>query len=135
METLTSELCGLYATPGNPVACRLDVERVNIPIDLAIPCSLIVNEILSNSLKYAFPPPWEGAAEIILKIRETGNGSVELEISDNGVGLPEDMEPGASDSGTLGLSLIGLLVRQIKATLDLDRENGTRYTIVFRGGE
>ncbi|RPI91634.1 MAG: hypothetical protein EHM32_10370, partial [Spirochaetales bacterium] len=135
METLTSELCGLYATPGNPVACRLDVERVNIPIDLAIPCSLIVNEILSNSLKYAFPPPWEGTAEIFLKIHETENGSVELEISDNGVGLPEDMEPGASDSGTLGLSLIGLLVRQIKATLDLDRENGTRYTIVFRGGE
>jgi two-component sensor histidine kinase len=135
METLTSELCGLYATPGNPVACRLDVERVNIPMDLAIPCSLIVNEILSNSLKYAFPPSWEGTAEIILKIRETENGSVELEISDNGVGLPEDREPGAPDSGTLGLSLIGLLVRQIKATLELDRANGTRYTIVFRGGE
>ncbi len=135
MEALTSELCSLYASPANPVACRLDVERVNIPIDLAIPCSLIVNEILSNSLKYAFPASWEGGAEIILALRGSDDGSIELEISDNGVGIPDGAEVGAAESDTLGLSLIGLLVRQIKATLELDRTNGTRYTIVFRGGE
>jgi two-component sensor histidine kinase len=135
METLTSELCSLYSSPSSPVACRLNVERINIPIDLAIPCSLIVNEILSNSLKYAFPPPWEGSAEILLKMRVREDGSVELEISDNGIGIPEGVEVGAADADTLGLSLIGLLVRQIKATLELDRSGGTRYTIVFRGGE
>jgi two-component sensor histidine kinase len=135
METLTSELCSLYSSPSNPVACRLNVERINIPIDLAIPCSLIVNEILSNSLKYAFPPPWEGSAEILLKMRGREDGSVELEISDNGVGIPEGVEVGAVDADTLGLSLIGLLVHQIKGTIELDRSGGTRYTIAFRGGE
>lgn len=135
METLASELCSLYSSPSNPVACRFNVERINIPIDLAIPCSLIVNEILSNSFKYAFPPSWGGSAEILLKMRGREDGSVELEISDNGVGIPEGVEMGAADARTLGLSLIGLLAHQIKATLELDRAGGTRYTIVFRGGE
>jgi len=135
LETLTSELCSIYSSPSSPVACRLEVERISIPIDLAIPCSLIVNEILSNSLKYAFPPPWSGGAEILLRLAGEEDGSIRLEISDNGIGMPDGMAVGAPESETLGLSLIGLLVRQIKATLRLDREGGTRYTILFRGGD
>lgn len=133
LKTLTTELCSIYASPAKPVACRLDVERVDLPIDLAIPCSLIVNEILSNSLKYAFSPPWEGSPEILLRMTGKDDGEVKLEISDNGIGMPAGRDVGAPDSDTLGLSLIGLLARQIKATLRLDRDGGTRYTIVFRG--
>lgn len=135
LETLTSELCSIYSSPSSPVACRLEAERICIPIDLAIPCSLIVNEILSNSLKYAFPPSWSGGAEILLRLAGEEDGSIRLEISDNGIGMPDGMEIGAPESETLGLSLIGLLVRQIKATLRIDREGGTRYTIHFRGGD
>jgi two-component sensor histidine kinase len=61
------------------------------------------------------------------------DGEVKIEISDNGIGMPAGRDVGAPDSDTLGLSLIGLLARQIKATLRLDRDGGTRYTIVFRG--
>lgn len=121
-----------------------DIQGVRIGINAAIPCGLIVNELVSNALKYAFPDNREGRIKISLqrifadgtwvpeRQMETAQqepGMIELTISDNGVGMPEGLEVGRTDS--LGLNLVQTLVRQLKGEMELIREKGTVFLIRF----
>ncbi len=129
IKILATELCRAYYQTTPEINFTLDAGNVGISIDKAIPCSLITNEIISNSLKHAFPPDWHGKAELSVSIHEDPDGRVELTIRDNGIGIPLKAEPGATD--TLGLNLINILTRQIDGKFRIDRENGTKYTIIF----
>jgi two-component sensor histidine kinase len=104
----------------------LDVAGVSLDVDAAIPCALIINETVSNAFKYAFPNEREG--EIRISLARDGN-VIRMTISDNGVGLPDGMTFGASES--LGLQLVHSLTDQLGGTVQLSTENGTRFEIQF----
>jgi two-component sensor histidine kinase len=98
-------------------------------MDRAIPCGLLINEVVANSLKHAFPDHREG--EIRVDFRPVNGDSFELTISDDGIGMPEEIDFDAADS--MGLMLVKILaVDQLDGTVDLDRDGGTAFRVRFR---
>jgi two-component sensor histidine kinase len=99
-------------------------------MDIAIPCGIVINELVTNSLKYAFPENRPG--EIAVSIRESGHHALELLVNDNGVGLPESFNLRANTK-TLGLKLVlNLVENQLDGKIELDRSLGTSFKIIFR---
>lgn len=111
------------------IEIKTDVDNVFLGVNTAIPCGLIINELISNSLKHAFPEGNEG--EIRIALFTNDKAEIELTVSDNGVGIPENLDIRNTDS--LGLTLVNALVAQLRGTIDLDREKGTRFVITFKG--
>ncbi|MDH4028421.1 MAG: ATP-binding protein, partial [Nitrospirota bacterium] len=115
-------------TAGN-VSLKLDLENIWIGIDTAIPCGLIINELVTNSLKHAFPENRKG--ELGIMLRKTEGDEISLTVSDNGIGIPEGLD--ISRTRSLGLSLVNTLTKdQLQGKIELDRTGGTRFTIVFK---
>jgi two-component sensor histidine kinase len=109
------------------VSFQLQIENIRLPIHISIPLALIVNELVTNALKYAFPGDPKGKIRIAL---HAGNGkTVELTVQDDGVGLPPSVRPGKTK--TVGLHLVNLLVEQIDGSVTVQRKNGTAFKIVF----
>lgn len=104
-----------------------DIEEVSLDLNKAIHCGLIVNELLSNSLKHAFLDGRKGLVNI--RLHSEKKNKVSMEISDNGLGIPKEMEIDKVDS--LGLKLVYGLVDQIGGTLNLERKKGTRFQVIF----
>ena len=98
-----------------------------IGIDTAIPCGLIVHELVANALKHAFPD--KGQGEIQLKLRARHDGQFVLRVGDNGVGFPLDVDFRRVDS--LGLKLVNMLTQQLDGVIELERHEGTTFTITF----
>ena len=122
---LTSFVRDMNALSSQPnITTNIDAEDIEVKLDVSIPLGLIINEILSNTAKHAFPNNEEGNLNISLKKDES---DAILIISDDGVGMPEDVGPGNS----LGMTIIYSLAGQINADLTLDKENGTKYIIKF----
>ncbi len=105
-----------------------DLKEMNINIDTAIPLGLIVNEIITNSIKYAFPEKNHGTISIRLDLLP--DKTIELMIKDNGVGLPVDFDVGKS--GNLGWKIVTLLIKQIKGKVEFVNEKGCKIVIKFR---
>jgi two-component sensor histidine kinase len=95
-------------------------------VDTAIPCGLIINEIITNSLKYAFPM---GEGILKLELKKTNNDFF-MVIEDDGIGLPDDIS--LEKTSTLGLQLVNSLISQIDGSITLEEGLGTRYIIKFR---
>jgi PAS domain S-box-containing protein len=130
IATMLGELWANYQVPGHPSGANIYMDDVILTLDQAIPCGLIINEVITNSLKYAFPG--EPKSDAVIKIsarRETG-GFVEIIIYDNGIGMAEEVD--IKNSRTFGLTLINLLTTQIGGTVTIDRNGGTRVTIRFK---
>lgn len=111
------------------ITSRICVEQARLEIDMAIPCGLIVNELVSNSLRHAFPEGREG--EILVEVSRGPKGEHRLVIGDNGVGFPDDLD--FRQTETLGLQLVTLLVKQLDGTIELDRSHGTTFRITLFG--
>jgi two-component sensor histidine kinase/sensor domain CHASE-containing protein len=108
---------------------NLDLEKnVVIGIDTAVPCGLIVNELVSNSLKHAFPDGHGG--EINISLHTDDADFITLVVGDNGAGMPDGFDFRKADS--LGLQLVVSLVSQLSGSIDVDTSGGTRFTIRFR---
>ncbi|MEI7672505.1 MAG: histidine kinase dimerization/phosphoacceptor domain -containing protein, partial [Deltaproteobacteria bacterium] len=126
-ETAT-ELFRSYKTGAVPISLVIHAENVMLPIDTAIPCGLIINELLTNALKYAFPGIRAG--EIIVEMSRTENQIILL-FADNGIGFPQHLD--FRNSETLGLKLVQMLVKQLEGSIELDsktdEKDGTRYVI------
>ena len=123
IRILAEEAIHLY---GADVTLTIDANPVFLGIDTAIPCGLIVNELVSNAAKHAFP---EGGGEIFITVRGNGH-TVELTVADNGVGIPDAIDFRTTES--LGLSLVTLLAEeQLNGTIDLDMSKGTVFCITF----
>nr|WP_243687551.1 sensor histidine kinase [Methanobacterium formicicum] len=130
IEKLASNLIYTYKIENRDIEQVFEVKDVEMNIDTAIPCGLIINELITNSLKYAFPPSFQNKKGVIkIKLVQTGN-LFQLEISDNGVGLHADIEP--ENAETLGLQLVHTLVNQLDGSLKIDRIRGTKFTITFQ---
>jgi two-component sensor histidine kinase len=114
-----------YETTGK-IALKIDVEDVSLSINSAIPCGLILNELISNSLKHAFPEGREGEIKITLRYIEN---KIELVVSDDGISIPEDLD--IQNSESLGLQLVIALVKQLEGIIELDRSGGTTFKITF----
>ncbi len=120
-----------YSVDQRKVSISIEAPKVMITIDKAVPCSLIVNELISNSLKHAFPGDRKGAITIRFGL-DTGKGEYTLDYADNGVGLPPGLD--IKTLNTLGMRLINGLTKQLGGTLDLVKEEGTHFRIGFPAG-
>jgi PAS domain S-box-containing protein len=126
VQNLAQNLIDTYELSVASVDLKCDLEEVFLNLDNAIPCGLIINELISNSLKYAFVEREKGEIQIVLK---TKNNQVELKIADNGAGIPKGLDIYNTDS--LGLQLVNTLVEQLEGNLKLDLEKVTSFTITF----
>ena len=124
---LVKNLFHSYSIDHAHVKLNFDVERVFLNIDTSIPCGLIVNELVSNAFKYAFPGKKQGFIFISLKKQ---NDDVTLIIKDNGIGLANEIDFRNTES--LGLQLVVTLVEQIGGEIKLDNSNGTKFEITFK---
>jgi PAS domain S-box-containing protein len=126
-ESLVSYLFKAYElTPGH-VVFNLDIEETHLNIDTAIPCGLIINELVSNALKYAFPDNRKGAISISLKSDEEKYFT--LSIKDDGVGIPKNLN--ATNVQSLGLQLVKVLTKQLKGKIKIDHDKGSQFLIRF----
>jgi PAS domain S-box-containing protein len=125
LEQITRELVSLYGRIG--IDLIIDVEHVQLPIDLAIPCGLIVNELVTNALKHAFPEGRKGTLMIALHLR--GPEHVVLSIGDDGVGFAA--APDVRQMSSLGMQLVTSLSEQISATLVVDTSHGSGFTLTI----
>jgi two-component sensor histidine kinase len=128
VETISNHLFRNYATNPDKVSLKREIEDISLGLDNAIPCGLIVNELISNALKYAFPEDRIG--EIKITLHATNDDQIELTVSDNGIGIPAEIDMEKTES--LGLQLVQLLAEnQLDGTLELDRDGGTAFRIRF----
>jgi len=110
------------------VAVEMDIQDASLGVDDAIPCGLIVNELVTNALEHAFPEGRDGKIRLTLQIKD--QDEVELTVADNGIGMPEDLDSRKADS--LGLTLVDSLVRQLRGNIILKTEEGAGFLITFK---
>ncbi|MDP2993004.1 MAG: ATP-binding protein, partial [Deltaproteobacteria bacterium] len=127
IRSLAADLFRSYGVSSGAITLKINAGDVLLGIDRAIPCGLIVNELVSNSLKHAFPAGKKG--EIQINLRSDNDNGFTLTLSDNGVGFPKDLD--FRNAETLGLQLVITLVKQIEGTIELDRSGGTEFKITF----
>ncbi len=128
IETLTSHLMNAHLPESERIDLKTDLGKVTLGIDAAIPCGLIINELLSNSLKHAFPENRTGEMSITCELSE--DNEVQLDISDTGIGLPEGFD--FRDPESLGLELVRLFVNQLNGEIALNAYQGTSFSIRFK---
>jgi len=126
---LANAVLGSYQLSAGRISLHLDVESISVSIDTATPCGLIINELMSNSLKHAFPGDRRG--EVCLSIRQSEEGGIEMCFSDNGIGLPKSFD--FRNARSLGLTLVkNLSEKQLKGTIELRTDHPTEFRIKFR---
>lgn len=127
MQRLANHLVRSYQADPQSIAVQIDIGHISLSTDTAIQCGLIVNELVSNSLKHAFPTSQAG--EISIGVQQEHDNQVILTVSDNGVGLPPDIPfPG---TGSLGLQLVAMLIHQLEGKVEVERDGGTTFKIQF----
>ncbi len=127
LRSLVNSLAQSYREKSDRVAIRVDSQSIILDIDTAIACGLIVNELVSNALKHAFPA--ERPGEIRVVVAQHGDDRVLLQVSDDGAGLPPHVDFRSSPS--LGLQLINSLVDQINGSIEVETGAGTHFAIAF----
>ncbi len=127
VEDLVRGLVTTYSMTGKGVKLDLRVDPISLGIDNAIPLGLVINELVSNALKHAFPEEREGT--ISIRLQSQGDRAV-LTISDNGIGFPEDLD--FTNTKSLGMQLVVTLVEQLEGTIELDRNGGTEFRMTFK---
>lgn len=128
IRNIATNLYHSYGRPKGGIDLRFDLEPVFINLDTSIPCGLVINELVSNALKYAFEGREKGTIGIHLS--RLSEKHLRLRVEDNGVGLPENFDVETADS--LGLQLVTTLATQVSGTLTVERDNGTRFTLDFK---
>jgi len=127
IKRLTSHLISMNQPKMTVSSLKIDVSDVHLDIKSAIPCGLIITELISNSLKHAFPNGRKG--EIAIEMHPNKGEKYKLVVSDNGVGFPQDLD--FRQTKSLGMRLVVDLVNQLKGTIELRREKGTEFRIEF----
>jgi len=127
VESLVNSIQSVYKKGGHDININIDAEGAELDIDRAIPMGLILNELVSNSFKYAFPNKESG--QIYINIRKDGDQGF-FEYTDNGQGLPDDMDE--RSKGSMGVKLIQRLVNQLRSNLNIDKDaKGARFWFNF----
>jgi PAS domain S-box-containing protein len=128
LRTLSRDLFQSYKINPGKIDLIIQTDGVYVDINKAIPCGLVLNELISNVLKHAFPGDRQGELQII--IREEKNTEMEIVVRDNGMGLPDDVD--MHQPRTMGLNLVnGLVKNQLDGQMEVRRDNGTEFRIKF----
>ncbi|HEY9596144.1 MAG TPA: histidine kinase dimerization/phosphoacceptor domain -containing protein, partial [Cyanophyceae cyanobacterium] len=127
LPDLITHLFDTYKVNANAVTLSTKVDIILLEIDTAIPCGLIVNELVSNSLKYAFPNNRKGTIQI--EFHANNDDTLTLTVRDDGVGIPKEFD--IETTSSLGLTLVQGLVDQLEGTIELNRSKGTEFKINF----
>lgn len=127
IRSLVTNLFRSYSISSRLIKLNIQVENVRLSIDTAIPCGLIINELISNSLKYAFSPGQAG--EISIRLSSEAEDCYTLVVQDNGLGLPTDLN--FRNTRSLGLQLVCSLAKQLHGTIDLECQHGASFKITF----
>ena len=106
----------------------MEVDDVNLSLDMAVPCGLLLTELISNAAKYAYPDKKGGPVNV--RIRTLSKGLFELSVADKGVGFPENFDWTKSDS--LGLRLVRLLTEQLQGEIVMENNHGVKFTVTFK---
>lgn len=130
IRTLANDLFHTYISDPSSIQMVMDIEEVRLDINTAIPLGLIVNELISNSMKHAFPDSMKGKINIDFHLEDD---EFILTVRDNGVGFPKDLDYKNTES--LGLQIINSLTDQIGGTLEFDGTHGTEFKIIFKEGD
>ncbi|KWT86735.1 CHASE domain-containing protein [Candidatus Magnetominusculus xianensis] len=128
IHSLVKDLFIFFTVDKSKIGINLNVADVHVGIGTAIPCGLIINELFTNIIKYAFTGRDGGEITIELRVL-TDSDELELIVGDNGVGMPEGIEIGKTRS--LGLKVVTILTKQLRGTIEIDRADGTRYILRF----
>ena len=128
VASLAAHLFEAFGVERSTVEFQAQVEDIALNMDKAMPFGLILNELVSNALKYAFPGGRKGIVRIELRARE--NGEVMLAVSDDGIGLPAEVD--FRQAKTLGLHLVRMLAWQLQGSLEREDGPGTKFVIAFR---
>ncbi|MHB8095010.1 MAG: histidine kinase N-terminal 7TM domain-containing protein [Candidatus Aminicenantales bacterium] len=128
LQTLIIHLFHSHQQDTERIRYESNVEEISLGINTAIPLGLIVSELLSNALKYAFPGDHKGMIRISL--RPDRNSWLCLTVADDGIGLPGDLD--LRSVASLGLQIVNMLVEQLDGVCDVDRKNGTEFRIRFQ---
>jgi two-component sensor histidine kinase len=125
LTKVTTSVFNTFSTDSSKIKLNSDIDESPISLNQAYPLGLVINELISNSLKYAFPKDKTG--EITVKMKKLEN-KFELIVSDDGIGVPDGFD--WRKTNTLGLQLVRDLVeKQLKGTIDLESEKDTSFTI------
>jgi PAS domain S-box-containing protein len=127
IRQLASHLFHSYGVVAERIHLRTEMDALYLGMDAAVPCGLIINELVSNSLKYAFPDGREG--EVRIELREPQHGMARLVVADNGIGLRSDID--WVTARTLGLRLVRTLAEQLGATIEVESKAGTEVRLTF----
>jgi len=125
LESFMPKVIGNYGE--GRIAFSLETDSLLLSVNIAIPCALILNELVSNALKYAFPDSKKGLIKVALKKNTTEE--IIMIVSDNGIGIPPHVN--LNSTKTLGLELVQVLTKQLHGTLELCRLDGTKFMITF----
>lgn len=127
ITNIGNNLVRSYQLYENKIQIRYTLQHVHLDLDIAIPCGLIINELVSNALKYAYPGDTKGVIEVGLKQKDN---IVTLTVADKGIGLPGDLD--IENNESLGLQLVLALVEQINAKMEVQNNGGTIFIINFK---
>jgi PAS domain S-box-containing protein len=127
IEQLCAHLFRSYGVSASRVRLHIDLDEVQMNLDSAVPCGLVVNELVSNALRHAFPDGAKG--DIRVSVRRGEGSSISLAVTDNGVGLPSGI--GFWSTRSLGLRLVRMLAEQLHAKVELKAESGTEIGLIF----
>lgn len=127
VTNLVSNLCYSYAVAQTNVNMVVEISNISLNMDTTLPLGLILNELVTNSLKYAFKDKTKGT--ISIKAKKTGNKQYTMEVTDNGIGLPDNFD--ITKTPSLGLQIVNNLIHQLEGTLSWTNQKGTSYVITF----
>jgi predicted ATPase/two-component sensor histidine kinase/tRNA A-37 threonylcarbamoyl transferase component Bud32 len=133
IQSLTDNLFLSYEVRDRIINPKIHIENVTLNVDKIIPCALIINELVSNSLKYAFPNSLKRECEkdeIHICLCHNTENEFRLTVSDNGIGLPKGLE--IQNCESLGMKLVNVLVKQLKGTIQIGTNCGTEIAITFK---
>ena len=127
VQDLVNNLVRFYTTARSSIQVTLELLELELDLDRAVPCGLIINELVSNAFKYAFP---EQKGELYLRFGLEDTGTYCLIVKDDGIGIPDHIEPQSTDS--LGMQLVYGLTEQLGGEIELNRQEGSQFKITFR---
>ncbi|HWA46746.1 MAG TPA: ATP-binding protein, partial [Dongiaceae bacterium] len=133
LDTLIPTLISSYGIDPSRIDLTINADEVQLPLSAAVPAGLLVNELISNALKHAFPDGRPGRIAVMLRSGASLGGAANalvLTVSDDGVGIPESQD--LQQTETLGLQLVVLLTDQLHGKLDIRRRDPTQFVIEFQ---
>ena len=127
IRDLATSLFHSYEGIEEKIALRLEIGEIALGLETAIPCGLILNELVTNAFKYAFPDGKTG--EVLIDLRDGPGAACVLKVRDNGIGLPPNVD--FDNPTTLGLRLVQDLTYQLGGRIEINREGGTEFALTF----